>query len=39
MLNDCEWCRGQYPEEGCCLGTGYKCAWEIEQEEKENENG
>ena len=39
MNNYCEWCRGQYPEEGCCLGTGSKCAWEEAQDEGGSEDG
>lgn len=39
MNNYCEWCRGRFPEEGCCLGLASECAWEIEQKEKEDRNG
>lgn len=39
MNSYCEWCRGRYPEEGCCPSLGFECAWEMDQEEKENEDG
>ena len=39
MNNYCEWCRGRFPEEGCCLEPGGQCAWEAEQNEGGNEDG
>lgn len=38
MNSYCEWCRGRFPEEGCCLEAGGKCSWEAEKDYEINKD-